>query len=259
MVILKIVKSQLKFPVTIIGQTIYGHSIHNILPVKSILCKTNSFVRYYNIDGTVKSLEGDLVVENVDRELIPLSAEHIANLEIHTGLTGLSYIQEKILKKYKKNKINYYDLLSDNNCVIHKITPYIFGLYLVKSNRGSWITNHVISDQVDPLRVNEIVTGIVSKKSEQSYLKSEVIQNSYIYELFENGKCVNMTNQELYKMDSNLNLKILNSDDVQFYGLKIPRKFNNTIIHPFHLSHSWDSILSCMIVAYKVILNKLHI
>ena len=251
-IIIKIVKSRVTHPVTIIANTIYGHVAHHGLShfgVSGIVCRDQSFSRnYFAVDDyRYVMLEGTLKIDDCNSKLIPLNSEDISRLESHTGLSDLNLIQKFIIQKYKRGIFNLDDYSHTEHKII-SIEPYILGFYLIKSTHGSWLSQMVITDQVEPLAEDDIVINLITEKTELSDVNgSQVcVDNGTLLKYVPGYKFFNGT------------LRTLNSEESETHTLMIPRRFSSDIktIHPFHLPSAWNLYLNIMTVVGGLVISQ---
>lgn len=234
-------------PITIIGKTIYSTVIANAIDIVPYVFCYDNVINCYSCDNSSLFLEGinHMSIET-NYSLIPLTTDEIKQLKSHTGLPNIDIIHNKIISsniniesiiKNVPNKI-YEPIIS-----IKKISKT---LYFIRTKTKSWITKLIITDKIDPINENDVITSVVSDNNldHENYI---IIENKKLFKL------------PMYKINPNSKIIKLNNPEYEsiFYSLQKPRSFNNNFyfIHPFHLPQCWDIFLLITVITKSLISN----
>lgn len=251
--------SKLKFySVTVAGNTIYSNVAVYIIKKNETsvaFCKDIKIRRYYDTCYGEIPIDnpklGSLRGESKNSKLIKLTSDDIKTLEHHTGLDGLTEIQDKIITKFYVNEILnestegivlskfLEDVINmpQTHGKILRIRPFFNKLYWVETQDDGWITKVLIDDNTEILNKGDIiVTNVLN-------ISNEVLT------------------VEKFCVSDNFDIVPLNQDiDTwefvsPFYGLKSPRNFlieNRYKISPLHYPFCKDVFLSIMIITLRL-------
>ncbi len=266
---IEIIKDIPLYPITIISNHIYSHVAASSLSrfhIPFIFCKKIPHTIYYHVNGKQLAFDGPNI-QNFSltkfTPIIPLSMLELKELEKHTNLTGLDIIQSEILNTFHKQDgvylITQQDLINtDERNVIHdpiiEIKRFTNTLIYVATTNTKWLTQYVITDDVEPLKQGETISSLYGQFKEKINTKYNIYYNSDSCIIKEPELKTILTRKNNYLVESDFTIKEL--DDISdnesiIYNLQQPRNFQNKdtyITHPYHIPTSWDPLLSIMII-----------
>ena len=236
-------------PITLFCTTYYTSFVEQLLILNKInyLKIFNPYkvdVRYYRVNKK-KTLSMNPKLDHfIDQviQLMPLTEDELNQLSQHTGLKNLNEAQIKVLsllpdinahcvvqQHYVDNE--EYQHTYETIVSIKKVNDY----YRIKTLNGIYDTAIIISDDIHPLHVGNVVS------------------QSYYHQV---DDCVIHDDRYIVNQQNRLEplRKKLTHDNVvtlPFYSLNPPRQ--GLKMHPFHLPPSKDYFLSMMIVMQALI------
>lgn len=242
-VILYIVKDVPYYHITVTGDTIYSKVISSYLSrhqFNHVLCKSNNRLSYYYTEDNQRipfEEPGiDYFKEDDMISLIPNSLEELSQIEKHTGLKNLPYVQGKVLSEFKNYQMNI--VITDNIMLknpIISIRRVFKDLYYITTIDEAWISCVIFSDLISPLQYGDIISCVCQTDS--------II------------KC------DKYTVNYDLSIKNISDcelgEESAFYSLKYPRLFSKNsfyIMHPFHFPQTLDVFVILMVMT-RAILN----
>jgi hypothetical protein len=258
-------------PVTIIGNTIYARVMASAVHREGLLyklCRMNNRLTVYGTsDDRVIAFEGvPSMNSNKKLPIIICSIDELQQLEVHTGLHNLSDVQALILQDFDKANGIYNTSVNDIIADIIYDEPIITidklqcNLYSICTTTKSWLTSLIITDDVEPLQPNDIITGFIAANT-NAVISDEISVDKYddYVIIIKDNVCTKLTRKALYYVDDDLNIIAYSNNKLHeslIYGLRKPRPFLQDgirIIHPFHLPLMMDPILSLMLVTTATI------
>lgn len=258
-------------PVTVVGNTIYAKVIAATVHQQQIeyrLCKTNNrIIVYETSDGNLIPFEGitSAIIEK-NLPVIVCDDKDLSSLEEHTNLDNLADVQRSILEHFEQIDGTYIanlnKLLTDVEYgdPIISIERIASSLYYIRTTEDIWLTNFILSDMVEPLRVGETIIGCVVDHVTDNISTNKLIQRTPDSAIIRDGsQTLVMNTRALYYVEDDLSITSYprhKLGESKLYSLEPARPFATGgvyIIHPFHLPSMLDPLLPIMIVTTAIV------